>query len=86
MIFEALFLAVIGGVVEAMAGKTIEGGPALARRARVLKIVEQQELGPAEEAVRAAVEAARQEMLDTYAYIEEGLQPGLAGGPATRWP
>ncbi|HFD40468.1 MAG TPA: hypothetical protein ENJ31_11560, partial [Anaerolineae bacterium] len=76
MSFEALFLAAIGGVVEAIAGKTIEAGPALARRARMLNIVEQQALGPAEEAVRAAVKAARQELLETYAYTEDALRPG----------
>ena len=40
MTFEALFLAAIGGVVEAIAGKTIEAGPALARHRKVLSTIE----------------------------------------------
>ncbi len=76
MTFEALFLAAVGGVVEAIVGKSIKAGPALARRTKVLAMVEQQDLDEAERAVRAAVEAAREKLLETYAGAEEALQSG----------
>ena len=75
MEFAALFLAALGGVVEAIAGKAIEEGSALfRRRARMLALVEKQDLDSAEKAVQAAVEAARQEMLEAYTSTEDALQ------------
>lgn len=76
MTFSALFLAALGGMTEAIAGKTIDGGPALARRVKLLGMVERQPAGAAEQAVSAAVEAARSEVVDLYAFTEEALLPG----------
>jgi len=76
MTFSAIFLATLGSVTEAMAGKSIDAEPALVRRARLLEMVERQPASAAEQAVAAAVEAARQEIVDLYAFTAKALQPG----------
>jgi len=76
MTFPAIFLAALGGVTEAIAGKTIEAAPALRRRAKVLGMVERQPASAAEEAVAAALEAACREMLESYGYTAEAQASG----------
>ncbi len=76
MTFSAIFLAALGGVTEAIAGKSIEAGPALVRRTKLLEMVERQPASAAEQAVTAAVEAARRELVDAYAYTEAALHDG----------
>ncbi len=62
--FILILQAIIGGVVESVAGKAIEGAPRLVQRGKkLLSMVEHQPLSANEQAVAAAVEAARQEMI-----------------------
>ncbi len=65
--FSFLIQAIIGGVVEAVAGKALEGTPRVAARGRtLLSLVERQPLSATEQAVTAAVAAARQDIVDQY--------------------
>ncbi|MCO5213330.1 MAG: SUMF1/EgtB/PvdO family nonheme iron enzyme [Caldilinea sp.] len=65
--FAFLIQAIIGGTVEAVAGKALEATPRAAERARALmSLVERQPLSATEPAVTAAVAAARQEIIDQY--------------------
>ena len=73
MSFAPIFLAALGGVIEAIAGKSIEAGPALARRVRLLGMVEHQPANAAEQAVTAAVDAACQEVKGAYALTAHAL-------------
>ena len=66
--------AAVGGVVEALAGKTAEKTPDLARRAQRLVTLKQElPLSQYDAAVRAAVEAARQDVLAEVAAGEAEL-------------
>jgi hypothetical protein len=76
MSFAPIFLAALGGVIEAIAGKSIEAGPTLARRVKLLGMVERQPASAAEQAVTAAVAAARQNVIDAYAFTDDALQEG----------
>ena len=65
--FSFLIQAIIGGVVEAVAGKALEGTPRVAARGRtLLSLVERQPLSATEQAVTAAVAAARQDIVDQH--------------------
>lgn len=65
--FTFLLQAIISGVVETVAGKAIDGGPRWAQRGKaLLGLVERQPLTATEQAVAAAVAAARQEIIDSY--------------------
>lgn len=65
--FTLILQATIGGVVETVAGKAMEGAPRLVQRAKaLLSMVERQPISASEQAVVAAVEAARQDLIAAY--------------------
>ena len=65
--FTFLLQAIISGVVETVAGKAIDGGPRWALRGKaLLGLVERQPLTATEQAVAAAVAAARQDVIEIY--------------------
>jgi hypothetical protein len=62
--FTLILQAIIGGVVESVAGKAMEGAPRLMQRAKaLLGMVDRQPISASEQAVAAAVEAARLEVI-----------------------
>lgn len=72
--FSAILTAIIGGVTEALAGKAIDATPGTARKIKhAIDLVEQTEpQGVLDQAVQRAVEGARVELLETYAFSSAG--------------
>jgi hypothetical protein len=72
MSLELILGALIGGVTEALAGKAIDATPGTARKIQqTLSLVEQQTTGALAQAVQAAVDDARREMLESYVLSDD---------------
>lgn len=77
MPLESLLTLALGGLAEAIAGKTLDLGIDGARKAgEVLRLVEERPLSDVQIAARRAVDAARQQMLDKHKFSEAAQQPG----------
>lgn len=72
MSLELILGAMIGGVTEALVGKSVEAAPPVARKLRqTLSLVEQQSPGTLAQAVARAVDGARGDLLEEYRFSEE---------------
>lgn len=72
MSFELILGAMIGGVTEALVGKSVDAAPPMARKLRqTLSLVERQTPDTLAQAVKRAVTGARGDLLDAYSFSEE---------------
>ncbi|MBX3000635.1 MAG: SUMF1/EgtB/PvdO family nonheme iron enzyme [Caldilineaceae bacterium] len=77
MPLESLLPLALGGLAEAIAGKTLDLGIDGARKAgEVLRLVEERSLSDVQVAAKRAVDAARAQMLDDHRFSAEAQQPG----------